>query len=68
MELTFDNRGNLQPYEKIKLTLDKFKAFFVDRFPSNNQREQIFGNHLRFINDFSTQISNHFIHGTPGNS
>lgn len=66
MELIFDERGNLQPYEKIKLTLDEFEAFFIDKFPNNNQRKQIFNNYLEFVNDFSTQVSSHFIQWING--
>lgn len=66
MELIFDQRGNLQPYEKIKLNLDEFEAFFVDNFPDNDQRKQIFDNYLKFVNDFSAKISSNFIQWING--
>ncbi len=66
MKLTFDQRGNLQPYEKIKLELDEFEAFFIEQFLNNDQRKQLFDNYLKFVNDFSTKISSNFIHWING--
>ena len=66
MELFFDNRGNLQPYEKIKLSLDEFEAFFVANFSGNSHRKQIFENYMKFTHSFSTQVSSHFIHWING--
>lgn len=66
MELIFDQRGNLQPYEKIRLNFDEFEVFFVDKFPNNDQRKQIFDNYLKFVNDFSAKVSSSFIQWING--
>ena len=66
MELNFDQRGNLQPCEKITLTLDDFEDFFVGKFPQNSIRKQIVDNYLNFINNFSTQVTTQFIQWIDG--
>lgn len=66
MELNFDLRGNLQPYEKVKLSLEEFKGFFVDQFSGNSQREQVFDSYLNFVHDFSAQVSTQFTHRVAG--
>ena len=37
MEIGFDLRGNLRPYEKITTSLDDFKNYFVNSFAGENQ-------------------------------
>ena len=66
MKLNFDQRGNLQPYEKITLTLDEFKDFFVGKFSQNSSRKHIVDNYLRFIDDFSTQVATKFVQWIDG--
>ena len=66
MKLDFDLRGNLQPYEKVSLSLEKFENFFVNQFPDNHQRKQIFDDYLNFVHDFSAQISNQFTQWIDG--
>ena len=42
MELNFDIRGNLKPYERIELSYEEFREFFVDSFEKDSTRYQIF--------------------------
>jgi len=66
MELIFDQRGNLQPYDKIKLTLEEFKFFFVERFSENSRRNLIFESYQKFLIDFSENVSNNFVQWING--
>lgn len=66
MELAFDLQGNLLPCEKVKLSLEEFKGFFVNQFSASSQRKQIFDSYLNFVDDFSAQISNQFTHWIDG--
>lgn len=66
MELTFDQRGNLFPYKNIKLDLDAFRFLFVEKFSENEHRKKIFENYLKFVDDFSKQISSNFIQWIDG--
>lgn len=66
MELSFDIRGNLKPYERTELTLQEFKNTFVDSFEADSTRYKIFDNYKRFLEDFSKQISNQFTHWING--
>ena len=67
MELGFDLRGNLRPYEKITTSLDDFKSYFVNSFAGENQkRVEIFDNYLHFIQAIQQEITKDFIHWIYG--
>lgn len=60
MDVSFDIRGNLKPYEKIELTLAEFKEIFVDSFEEDSSRHQIFEQYQKFLKDFSEQVTDDF--------
>lgn len=60
MELKFDIRGNLRPYEKIELTLDEFKENFVEPFEKTSSRHEIFENYIRYVEEFKEEITPKF--------
>lgn len=66
MELKFDQRGYLYPYKNIKLEFDEFRFFFVEKFSGNDHREKIFDNYLKYIDDFSKNVSSKFIQWIDG--
>lgn len=67
MKLKFDSRGNLMPYEKIELSFDDFKTFFIDDFENLNEiRMEIFENYQTYLRDFEEQISRDFIQWIDG--
>ena len=67
MEINFDTRGHLKPYEKIEISLDSFKNHFVDNFADENQRRiEIFENYLNFIQAFKQEVTQDFIHWIDG--
>lgn len=66
MNLSFDLRGNLHPYEKITIDVDDFKQSFVTLFEEHSTRHQIFSNYLQYTQDFIQNISNEFIQWIDG--
>lgn len=63
MEIEFDFRGNLKPYEKTTISLNSFKDYFVDNFrEQNGRRIEIFDNYFSFIKAFQQEITENFIH------
>lgn len=60
MELKFDIRGNLTPYEKVDLNLDDFQGNYVDAFDSISSRKNIFENYTQYIQDFKNEITPNF--------
>lgn len=60
MELGFDIRGNLQPYQKNKTSLEKVEELFVINFPKSETRIDIFKNFEQYLTDFQAEISNNF--------
>ena len=66
MELTFDIRGNLHPYQKTKLSLNQFETFFVKSFREDSSRIELFANYLRFLDDFKKDITTDFIQWIDG--
>lgn len=49
MELNFDIRGNLRPYEIIEISLEEFKAIFVDSLDEDSRRHAIFEKYLTYM-------------------
>lgn len=67
MEIKFDSRGNLKPYEKIELSMDTFRKHFVDDFADENKRRiEIFENYLNFLQAFKQKITEDFIQWIDG--
>ena len=60
MNLNFDLRGNLKPYDKIELDYDQFRDFFIDKFELSETRLEIFENYKRYIKDFQHEITPSF--------
>ena len=66
MNLTFDIRGNLMPYEKIQMTPTEFKERFVETYQGSSTRQTIFSNYESYIKAFSEQVSSNFLHWIDG--
>jgi len=66
MEIIFDGRGNLKPYQKIEVTLENFKIHFVDRFEKSDTRQDIFSQYKKLNEDFSNTITPNFVQWING--
>ena len=66
MNIEFDSRGNLKPYGKINLTLEKLKQYFVSDFPASTSRERIFDSYQSFIESFRHEITTDFVQWING--
>lgn len=66
MNLNFDSKGHLIPYERIKITLLEFEEFFIKSKDQNSKRIEIFDNYKNFIQDFSEEVSSNFTHWIDG--
>jgi hypothetical protein len=64
--LTFTTDGFLFPFEKITIDISTFKNVFVDDFPNSTTRKVIFDNYLRYLDDFSKEITPNFIQWIDG--
>ncbi len=60
MELTFDIRGNLKPYQKTDLSLNDFKENFVDSFDEYSTGHEIFSNYKQYLQEFKKEITPNF--------
>ena len=60
MDLKFDIRGNLTPYEKVELNIDEFQENYINAFDLNSSRNKIFENYSNYIQDFQNEISPNF--------
>jgi len=60
MEINFDIRGNLKPYDKIQLSEDNFGKLFVDSFGKDSSRHEIFKSFSSYIQDFKEIVSKDF--------
>ena len=67
MQIHFDARGNLKPYEKIEIDLDSFRKHFVDDFAGEHQRRtEIFENYSNFLQAFRQEVTEGFIQWVDG--
>lgn len=65
--MNFDIRGNLKPYEKIELTLESFKAYFVDEFEGiSERRQEIFEQYAEYLREFEEEVSDTFTQWIDG--
>ncbi len=58
--MNFDSNGNLEPYEKITTDLTTFEKTFVTDFPNSETRKKLFDNYLRYLEDFSKEMTPNF--------
>ena len=58
--ITFTDEGFIFPNEKINVDLATLKTIFVDNFPNSTTRKTLYDNYLRYIDDFSKQITPNF--------
>ncbi len=66
MELKFDKKGHLIPYERINLRIEDFEEFFINNFNTKSTRKGIFQSYLKFINDFKEEITSDFTQWIDG--
>jgi hypothetical protein len=64
--LAFTTDGFLSPFEKITIDISTFKNVFVDDFPNSTTRKAIFDNYLRYLDDFSKEITPNFTQWIDG--
>lgn len=60
MELKFDIRGHLIPYEKNQITFEEFKTNFVESFDEDSSRHEIFKNYIKYLEEFKSEITPNF--------
>jgi len=60
MELNFDIRGNLKPYEIIQISMETFRETFVNAFEEESIRQQLFGNYENYMKELSPFITKGF--------
>ena len=66
MELNFDIRGNLKPYEIIEISMETFQKTFVNAFDEESIRQELFENYNRYMKDFSEIITRDFFQWIDG--
>jgi len=66
MELNFDIRGNLKPYEKVELKLEDLVEIFVNNFEESATRNEIYQNYTKYLKDFEQEITPNFIQWIDG--
>ena len=57
---SFDQNGNLTPYNQIETDLDALKANFIDAFPTSKTWKILFENYLRFVYRFQDKVFPYF--------
>jgi len=66
MELNFDIRGNLKPYEIIKVTKELFRKNFVDSFEEEPIRLELFLKYEEYMENLSQLLSQDFYQWVDG--
>lgn len=60
MEPSFDIRGNLQPYEIIKIDQLHFKQLFVDAFDAGSTRVHLYSNYQHYLAELRKVLNYEF--------
>jgi len=60
MKPSFDIRGNLKPYERIKLDVQDFKSTFLDSFDEDSTRHDLYDRYLDYIENFRDKVTGNF--------
>lgn len=60
MDLNFDIRGYLKPYERTSIQLEDLKSVFVDPFEEPSIRSELYQSYERYTKDFSKEITPNF--------
>ena len=66
LELSFDNRGNLKPYEINIISIEEFRHTYVDAFSENERRSELFKCYQKYSDDLSKLITNDFYQWIDG--
>ncbi len=66
MELNFDSRGNLKPYEIIKISFEDFQEVFVNSFDKDSRRHLLLEKYLNYLQDFSQILNGNFYQWIDG--
>ncbi|MGB3779836.1 MAG: hypothetical protein WA960_15855 [Tunicatimonas sp.] len=66
MKLNFDVRGNLEPYQRTVVSYNDFKECFVDQFPGESTRHQLFEQYKRYTQEYTEKITGKFKHWING--
>lgn len=60
MELKFDKRGHLTPYERNQMEFKEFKNMFVESFDEDSSRHKIFKDYINYLEEFKSAITPNF--------
>ena len=66
MELSFDIRGNLKPYEIVEVSYDDFHKVFVEAFDEESTRAKLFNYYEKYVNDLSDILERNFYQWIDG--
>lgn len=66
MELSFDIRGNLKPYEVIQVSMEVFQDTFVNAFDEESARQELFEYYNQYMKDLSGLITRDFFQWIDG--
>ncbi|MEK7257071.1 MAG: hypothetical protein AAB316_20115 [Bacteroidota bacterium] len=64
--LTFDEKGNLHPYEVIEMDLTAFERFFVENMEDREHRRRLFSKYLRFMEEYKSALGLSFFQWVNG--
>lgn len=66
IELSFDIRGNLKPYQKIEIDIEAFKTYFLYSFENSFTRQVIMENYEQYLSDFQREVTPDFVQWIDG--
>ena len=66
MPIKFGGRGYIEPPERVELSIDEFKKYFVDNFPKSQTREKLFQGYKKYTQAFRTEITKDIIQWVGG--
>jgi hypothetical protein len=66
LDIQFDERGSLMPYEKVNMSLEVFEYNFIHRFENSSTRKAIFEDYEHYLADFQRLVTPNFTQWIDG--
>jgi len=66
MPVKYEGQGFIEPPERVELSIDEFKLYFVDKFPKSETRARLFDGYNKYTMSFRSEVTKDIIQWVGG--